>query len=254
MSLSKLIERMIAAGTSPGEAGAIAAEIYALGVASASVRSSGAERTRRWRQKQPSQSDALRHQTSHGDAEPTVSQNVTERHKASLCDADAVLPIDTKIKNSKRQNSERASRGTRIEPEWSPSLNDRETARNEGFSDSEIDREALRFRDYWVSRAGPGGVKLDWQATWRNWVRTSAEKLGKTPKRENGTAEPEVGFYAKFGSEEQDAWDRYGQEKRGRAFPRDRNGGWRFPSQWPPGYTPQAKHDPPAAPALRTMQ
>jgi len=27
------------------------------------------------------------------------------------------------------------------------------------------------FRDYWVSVAGVKGVKADWTATWRNWVR-----------------------------------------------------------------------------------
>jgi uncharacterized protein YdaU (DUF1376 family) len=27
------------------------------------------------------------------------------------------------------------------------------------------------FRDYWVSVAGSKGVKLDWTATWRNWIR-----------------------------------------------------------------------------------
>ena len=27
------------------------------------------------------------------------------------------------------------------------------------------------FKDYWVAKAGNQGVKLDWQATWRNWVR-----------------------------------------------------------------------------------
>lgn len=27
------------------------------------------------------------------------------------------------------------------------------------------------FKDYWVAKAGSQGVKLDWQATWRNWVR-----------------------------------------------------------------------------------
>ncbi len=28
-----------------------------------------------------------------------------------------------------------------------------------------------RFRDHWVSVPGQKGVKLDWKATWRNWVR-----------------------------------------------------------------------------------
>lgn len=27
------------------------------------------------------------------------------------------------------------------------------------------------FRDYWIARPGAGGCKLEWAATWRNWVR-----------------------------------------------------------------------------------
>jgi len=27
------------------------------------------------------------------------------------------------------------------------------------------------FRDYWIAKPGKDGVKLDWSATWRNWVR-----------------------------------------------------------------------------------
>jgi uncharacterized protein YdaU (DUF1376 family) len=27
------------------------------------------------------------------------------------------------------------------------------------------------FKDFWISKAGAGGVKLNWDATWRNWVR-----------------------------------------------------------------------------------
>jgi len=27
------------------------------------------------------------------------------------------------------------------------------------------------FKDYWVAKAGNQGVKLDWTATWRNWIR-----------------------------------------------------------------------------------
>jgi len=35
-----------------------------------------------------------------------------------------------------------------------------------------------QFKDYWTSVAGQKGVKLDWFATWRNWVRsTNAPKV-----------------------------------------------------------------------------
>jgi uncharacterized protein YdaU (DUF1376 family) len=30
---------------------------------------------------------------------------------------------------------------------------------------------AAGFRDYWIAKAGRDGTKLDWLATWRNWVR-----------------------------------------------------------------------------------
>jgi hypothetical protein len=35
-----------------------------------------------------------------------------------------------------------------------------------------------QFKDYWIAQAGQKGVKLDWFATWRNWVRsTNAPKI-----------------------------------------------------------------------------
>lgn len=48
-------------------------------------------------------------------------------------------------------------------------------------------------------------------------------------------AEPN-GFYAVFGSPELDAWDAYRMDFEGRKYPRDKRGGWSFPTQWPAGY------------------
>lgn len=36
---------------------------------------------------------------------------------------------------------------------------------------------ADRFRDYWI--ASPKGSKLDWEATWRNWVRSTKDPISK---------------------------------------------------------------------------
>ena len=41
--------------------------------------------------------------------------------------------------------------------------------------------ETDEFRDYWSAK-GPEGCKLDWIATWRNWMRT-AEERAKPPVR-----------------------------------------------------------------------
>jgi hypothetical protein len=41
-----------------------------------------------------------------------------------------------------------------------------------------------QFYDYWISQPGAKGRKLDWFATWRNWVRNSL-KSSRRPIREN---------------------------------------------------------------------
>jgi hypothetical protein len=65
-----------------------------------------------------------------------------------------------------------APRASRLPEDWNPSEDDLAFARS-----LEIDatREAERFRDYWNARAGPGAVKRDWPATWRNWIRKATE-------------------------------------------------------------------------------
>lgn len=34
-----------------------------------------------------------------------------------------------------------------------------------------IIRKSIIFRDFWIAKAGPNAVKLNWLATWRNWMR-----------------------------------------------------------------------------------
>jgi hypothetical protein len=37
-------------------------------------------------------------------------------------------------------------------------------------------RETERFRDHWSDKPGKDGRKLDWIATWRNWMRTAEDR------------------------------------------------------------------------------
>lgn len=48
--------------------------------------------------------------------------------------------------------------------------------------------ETMRFRDYWKSAAGAKARKTDWEATWRNWMRRTADDLGSRQAR--GPARP----------------------------------------------------------------
>jgi hypothetical protein len=119
-----------------------------------------------------------------------------------------------------------------------------------GLSGSEMGREHQRF----CNHAKQNDRRcVDWIAAERNWMIGSAEKLGKSPKQEVTTGEI-PGFYAAFGSEEQDAWDAYGKQKTGKTFPRDGKGGWRHVAQWPPGYVPVAQTlQQPPTPILKSM-
>jgi hypothetical protein len=42
----------------------------------------------------------------------------------------------------------------------------------------DIDTHTRRFVDYWRAQPGQKGVKVDWPATWRNWMRRAADEQG----------------------------------------------------------------------------
>ncbi len=39
-------------------------------------------------------------------------------------------------------------------------------------------RETERFVDYWLAKPGKDGRKLDWDRTWKNWMRTAEDRQG----------------------------------------------------------------------------
>ena len=63
-------------------------------------------------------------------------------------------------------------RGSRLAQDWVLTKSLGEWAQTER-PDLNIRQVAEQFKDYWIAQAGQKGVKLDWAATWRNWVRNS---------------------------------------------------------------------------------
>ena len=122
------------------------------------------------------------------------SRNAKERwaqnnKNKNLADATAMPPQSQLQSQEEKKDIEvaasslrsEATKGTRLSEDWQPSPDNLRFAESEGFSASEIEREAAKFRDYWIGRAGAGGVKRDWCATWRNWIRKA-----KTERKPNG--------------------------------------------------------------------
>lgn len=90
-------------------------------------------------------------------------------------------PDESGKKTTKSPTKRAAADKVLMERGWKLPLADAEYARRWGFSDDEIRREAIDFRDYWLQR----GEKRNWSLTWQNRIRQSARRLGKpTPSDE----------------------------------------------------------------------
>jgi Pyocin large subunit len=82
---------------------------------------------------------------------------------------------DTETSGTVRnQTAGAATRGTRLPKDWMPSEEGKAYA-TEQCVDWKTERE--NFRDYWIAQPGQRGVRLDWDAVWRTWMRRSNKTL-----------------------------------------------------------------------------
>jgi hypothetical protein len=96
-------------------------------------------------------------------------------------------PPETETETETESRVERArKRGARLPEDWRPQIQDRSEACDRLGSSDAVDQELLKFHDYWKAQPGQRGVKLDWDATWRNWIRnTKGPQNAKTNAPQN---------------------------------------------------------------------
>lgn len=66
-------------------------------------------------------------------------------------------------------------KGSRLKEDWKPSQEDLAYTA-ESAPSVNVNVEVENFVDYWVSKPGQGGVKLDWSRTWKTWVRRAHQR------------------------------------------------------------------------------
>ena len=89
------------------------------------------------------------------------------------------LEIETEKETEREVEGKRETkRATRLPDTWHPRAED-------GLDNLEL----AKFRDYWKAVPGQKGTKLDWDATWRNWLRTA----GKSPTNAKPSVEVRTG-------------------------------------------------------------
>lgn len=76
----------------------------------------------------------------------------------------------TQNQEPKEKKKEERSRGSRLLPSWQPSEILKAWAVKKR-PDLDIESTVEKFVDHWSSVPGGKGLKLDWEATFRNWVR-----------------------------------------------------------------------------------
>ena len=123
-----------------------------------------------------------------------VSDSSTERvarhRKAKKLECNVtVTPPDTDTDTEKTEDippsltvvpKKTASKGIRLPEDWKLPKAWGEWALGErpAWSSEDVRQCSLRFADFWHAKAGKDAVKLDWQATWRNWVRNDKAPAG----------------------------------------------------------------------------
>lgn len=99
-----------------------------------------------------------------------------------------IPPQPTKLSGSEivLQEAEKrppGRRGCRLPSSWSPTVEHRQIGAVEGLTDLGFERATVQFRDHWASAAGGRSRKLDWDAAFRNWLRTAGDRLAAGQRR-----------------------------------------------------------------------
>jgi hypothetical protein len=102
-------------------------------------------------------SHAVSHTPCHGPPDPTRP--------------DPTPVVVTNVTTTEEKSLPR-KRGQRLQPDWIPS----EATRAEMATQCplvDLHAEHVKFIDHWIAKTGRDATKLDWDATWRNWIRNA---------------------------------------------------------------------------------
>jgi len=88
---------------------------------------------------------------------------------------DDSLETERETEKEKEAETKRGTKGSRLSADWVLPEDWESWARQER-PDLNPQKVGEQFKDFWIAKAGAAGVKLDWQATWRNWVRNQRQE------------------------------------------------------------------------------
>lgn len=140
-----------------------------------------------------------KHQNPHV-REPASTIPAPCKHSASteparlIPDSPSLIPDSGIQRKADASPSAPPARGSRLNPTWSPALSTEEWVAH-NFPAVSFTAQLDAFRDYWTAKPGKDGRKLDWDATFRNWIRNSrqAARAGPAAKPKTVAAYDAIG-------------------------------------------------------------
>jgi hypothetical protein len=107
---------------------------------------------------------------------PLIDNNFFIIASGVLAECKQVAIPETEREGERETKTKKNKLGSRLAQDWILP-DDWEYWANKQRPELNAKLVADQFKDYWIAQPGQKGTKLDWEATWRNWVRnTNAPK------------------------------------------------------------------------------
>jgi hypothetical protein len=146
-------------------------------------------------------------------------------------------PDTPHIEESKIQEKYIKTRAHTIPENWRPDDEGLQLG-IQAFGADGVETAIARHRNVWSSRPERLTEK-QWQSKWKAWCLQHIAPGLPIPQlvtrraKEDLTPDARARVYIKSDTDQWEAWTAY---RGGKSLPMDKTGGWRVPTEWPPGY------------------
>lgn len=113
------------------------------------------------------------------------SANAKQEHTHARASPQSQSPSE----EAQEASSGARKRATRLANDWWPTGENVEYALAKGLSLNRVNLEAEKFRNHWTAKSGRDAAKMDWDATWQNWILRALEAPNGHGRTRNETLE-----------------------------------------------------------------
>lgn len=122
---------------------------------------------------------------SHFIAQPNPSPTHTQPIPSPLASADEIEAVGSElalvpVRAVAPTKTTTMTKGSRLPEGWVPTRTDANLKAEATHDPAWLRRELERFHDHWAAAAGSKGVKVNWDSTWRNWIKNAEDRTRRT--------------------------------------------------------------------------